>query len=178
MVPLYKVFSDTNVHSLWGGANPLGGSHRHRRTPTLMLRGRKSLRGSPVTSNPMKILNWARNKRPKLLLKLDLPKRKHKDPTVAEKKICRALRLLLERLIKKVKGTGLVRKNHTKPFSSPTFASMLRKKTSYNVKFILSYGTKVIHNSLSMGVEPIQHLFINQPKHGIFYMDESQRMFF
>lgn len=32
--------------------------------------------------------------------------------------------------------------------------------------------------SFPVGVDHIKHMFIHQPKHGFFYMDESQRMCF
>lgn len=84
----------------------------------------------------------------------------------------------LERLSIKVKAFDLVLKTSTKHSSSSASASMPRKRTSNSVKFLLSYGTKITYNSFPLGVDPVQHLFLHQPENGIFYMDESQRMFF
>lgn len=45
-------------------------------------------------------------------------------------------------------------------------------------KFLISYGTRYINNKLHVGVEPIQHMLIQEPKHGIFYFDSHNQMFF
>lgn len=88
------------------------------------------------------------------------------------------LRLILERLITKANDLDLVPKTSDKPSSSSTSASLSRKKTFKGVTFLLPYGTKFIDNSLPVGVHPLQHMFIIQPKHDILYMDESKRMCF
>lgn len=88
------------------------------------------------------------------------------------------MRFVLERLITKVKSLDLVPNTSTKPFSSSMVASVPRKRTPNNIIFILLYDTMVINNSVPMGVDLLQYMFIHQPKHNIFYIDESQHMCF
>lgn len=44
--------------------------------------------------------------------------------------------------------------------------------------FILPFGTICINNRLSVGVEPIQHIFIREPEYDIFYLDGENQMYF
>lgn len=88
------------------------------------------------------------------------------------------VRLVLYRLITKVKGLNLVPKTSTKTSSSSISALVPRKRISHGVRFLLPYGTKVIEDSFLVVVDRIQYLFIHEPEHGIFYMDESHRIYF
>ncbi|CAI9280910.1 unnamed protein product [Lactuca saligna] len=93
-------------------------------------------------------------------------------------KYTKELRLVLEKLIKKVKGLDSVLKTPTKPSSNSGFALVHGKRASLNVKFLLPYGTKVIDNYLPININPIQNTLIHKHGHGIFYMDESQCIYF
>lgn len=86
-------------------------------------------------------------------------------------KYAEELRLVLETFTKKVKGLDLVPKTSTKRSLSSTAASVPMKRTSNSLKFLLSYGTTVINKSLPVAGDHVQHIFIHQSGHEIFYMD-------
>ena len=45
-------------------------------------------------------------------------------------------------------------------------------------KFLLLYNTPYINNKLLVGVEPVQHMFIWDLEHGIFYLDNKNQICF
>ena len=44
--------------------------------------------------------------------------------------------------------------------------------------FLLPYSTRYMNNKLLVGVEPVQDMFIQEPKHGILYLDSQNHMHF
>jgi hypothetical protein len=92
------------------------------------------------------------------------------------------LMLALQMLIKKVQRLELVPSTPQpqRDQASSSVRSRVRR-SGYHAEeevFVLDFGSKEINNSLPMGVDPIQHLFITEPEHGIFYLDKNHRMCF
>ncbi|CAI9282794.1 unnamed protein product [Lactuca saligna] len=51
-------------------------------------------------------------------------------------------------------------------------------RQSKNTKFMLPYGTRYINNDLPLDVEPVQYMFIREPKHVIFFLESQNHMCF
>ena len=101
---------------------------------------------------------------------------KHKSKAAAEVKIA------IETLIDKVRRLGLI-PSEDKPKRRSSSSAIASSSRSVNpskpdpCQLLLPYGTRIINNSLPAGVEPVQHKFIPEPEHGIFYFDGNRMCF-
>ncbi|CAI9286295.1 unnamed protein product [Lactuca saligna] len=83
--------------------------------------------------------------------------------------IIRVVKLAIRQLLNEVKKLNLMSlAGPSKPSTSGRTRAPRRSKYT---KFILPYGTHYMNNELLVGIEPIQHMFIREPEHGIFYID-------
>lgn len=86
------------------------------------------------------------------------------------------MKLAIQQLLNKVKKlnvmplAGLSRSSTSGRIGTPIMSSY--------TKFLLLYGTRYNNKMLVVGVEPVQHMFIREPKHGIFYIDSPNNMCF
>ncbi|CAI9280263.1 unnamed protein product [Lactuca saligna] len=86
------------------------------------------------------------------------------------------VKLAIETLINKVKKLNLV--PSVGPSQPSTSERTSKPKISKSTKFLLPYGTRYINNKKSVGIEPIQHMFIWELEHGIFYLASQNQMCF
>ncbi|CAI9290142.1 unnamed protein product [Lactuca saligna] len=86
------------------------------------------------------------------------------------------VKLELQQLINKFKKLNLV------PLagSSQAFTTdkTCKPKTFEFSKYLLPFGIVYINKKLPMGVEPIHHMFIWEPEHGIFHLNNQNQMCF
>ncbi|CAI9292107.1 unnamed protein product [Lactuca saligna] len=85
------------------------------------------------------------------------------------------MKLELQQLITKAKKLNLVPSADLK---LPFLIKHVSPKCPKFTKLLLPFGIVYINNKLLVGVEPIQHVFIWEPKHGIFYLDNQNQMCF
>ena len=101
---------------------------------------------------------------------------KHKSKAAAE------VNIAIETLIDKVRKLGLIptedKPKHRSLTSAITSSSRSENPSQPDpCQLLLPYGTRIINNSLPAGVEPLQHKFIPEPEHEIFYFDGNRMCF-
>ena len=88
------------------------------------------------------------------------------------------LKVALSQLIQKCQRLKLISFPPVKDLSVGTSSAAPKKSKTNHRPFLLPCGTKYINNTLPAGVEPVQHVFIRSPEHGMFYMDANHQMCF
>lgn len=80
-------------------------------------------------------------------------------------------------MVNKVRNLNLVPLLDTTSTSIVTGASSVRRKSKH-AKFLFSFRNVYKNNVLLVGVDIVQYLFIREPEHEMFYVDDKYHMCF